>query len=645
MRLPPISREKASSNSQDNTTAHLHGLSNQPIAPARYDKEVNSLSQNKPNRKQTGTSHNVQTLRIDHSRLDNRPNQKLLVSRGPAKPGRSPDDTSPSTNHNLDEPNSSGLRSPSHSDEDEPKASSNVPAGQQSLAGNPKENNEVRSESNEPSRGDESLDGEDNIHDLLVHVERPMPPERLIRQSPDSVDVNSKVLIEHLGELLQGRKQWREKEKELQRELSTVTDERNQLEEKIRKQEGSYKQKLEELGKGCESEIRDLTINRDHYRSQVENFQKSEKKYKSRITWLEADKREKEQAHLNEAKQQKNALRDLADRHDVEARSWRSCEETFKTEIDGLKRLCRDRERQCKSLSGEVELLKGDVDKIRIEKISQSQKLAAAGVALDQESKRSKAELSGLEIRYANLKEEKIQVQHNLTNIQTTLKASIKTLKLQKQNAESEVVSLTEENKALKEQQTNSKTQISHLEATVSNLTTRQLVASEEIESLNEALRKSQEDHFFHRDDAQQLRAYISEAGKQQSPIRGETIYIRCFRELKTDIESWIARNAKASVTRIFSIHEEAHILGKLTEFGIHGQKAAAYLRIDNRIQRWCRNPSYRIQLVRHIVAAFLFGYIFQPFIVGLPATSREPLSWIIDNDIRFRGALPKSSC
>jgi len=175
------------------------------------------------------------------------------------------------------------------------------------------------------------------------------------------------------------------------------------------------------------------------------------------------------------------------------------------------------------------------------------------------------------------------------------MQTSIKTLKLQKQQAESEVASLTGDNNALKGQQSSAKIKISHLEETVNNLTNREQRSTNEIESMKETLRKSQEDHSFHRDDAQQLRAYISQVGKQQSPIRDDTIYIRGFRELKTDVESWIARNAKASAAQIFSINQEAHILGTLAESGIHGQKASVYLRTDNRVQRWYRNPSYRI--------------------------------------------------
>jgi len=299
---PPTKRGPAVSTSHDNATAQ-QGLQNKPTAPATYDNEVNSLSQNKPNRKRIGTGQDVRTTSADHSRADNQPkssSQNASISREVAATSRSPGDMSISTNYNkLDKPRSPGLRSPSRSpqsspDEEEPRVS--LPAGQPSLAGKLTESNKVILESNKSSRRDESFDREDNINDLLLDAERPIPPEGLIRQSPDSVDVNSKVFVEHLRELLHDRTVWREKEKELQRELTKLTDQRDQLEEKMQQQEVSYKQGLEKLEKNCESvvknlgeKLRDLAIKRDKYRS---DFEKSEK----RITSLEEENRERTDA-------------------------------------------------------------------------------------------------------------------------------------------------------------------------------------------------------------------------------------------------------------------------------------------------------------------------------------------------------------
>jgi len=99
----------------------------------------------------------------------------------------------------------------------------------------------------------------------------------------------------------------------------------------------------------------------------------------------------------------------------VDATNWRSHEDAFKTEIDRLKRFYRDQEAQRENLSIELNLLKMDVEKVTKQKDSLSQKLAAAGVTLDQQRNCSRAEISELEVRYAKLKEENIQGQHNGT--------------------------------------------------------------------------------------------------------------------------------------------------------------------------------------------------------------------------------------
>ena len=99
----------------------------------------------------------------------------------------------------------------------------------------------------------------------------------------------------------------------------------------------------------------------------------------------------------------------------MDATNWRSHEDAFKTEIDRLKRFYRDQEAQRENLSIELNLLKMDVEKVTKQKDSLSQKLAAAGVTLDQQRNSSRAEISELEVRYAKLKEENIQGQHNGT--------------------------------------------------------------------------------------------------------------------------------------------------------------------------------------------------------------------------------------
>jgi hypothetical protein len=181
---------------------------------------------------------------------------------------------------------------------------------------------------------------------------------------------------------------------------------------------------------------------------------------------------------------------------------------------------------------------------------------------------------------------------------------------------------------------------VRHLESIVQKLEDEKAEANFKIESLNESLQKSQKDKLYHEDDARRLRFGIAEASNQQNPRRDEEYYICGFGALEADIQNWIAKNAKAHAAQALSSQPENHLLQSLLELGEHGQRVSEYLLSHNRLRVWYSTPSYRIQLARHIVATFLFASVFYPFVVGLPNTSSEMLSWI-DNDMESRGSSP----
>jgi hypothetical protein len=163
------------------------------------------------------------------------------------------------------------------------------------------------------------------------------------------------------------------------------------------------------------------------------------------------------------------------------------------------------------------------------------------------------------------------------------------------------------------------------------------MIAEKQIEGLNEALHKSQNESDFHRTDAEQLRAYMAMAETQQGPLRDEDFYIQNFGELKTEVENWMARNSRNNAGQSLTTSQVEFILQSLADLGHHGQKASEYLRVKQRAQIWYSTPRWRIPLVRHIVAAFIFARIFQPFVVGLPRASSEILEWI-DHDLVSQG-------
>ena len=225
------------------------------------------------------------------------------------------------------------------------------------------------------------------------------------------------------------------------------------------------------------------------------------------------------------------------------------------------------------------------------------------------------------------------------------LEAEKQQLEIENQSLYQEQTRLNNANAVLNNQQDQSITEISRLKEQskrrkdkIESLTQTLITTKTDMESLGRDLDKAKEDCSFHRNDAAQLRAHIAKAESQQSPLRDEDFYIQNFGEIKTEIESWIARNAKTNAAQSLSDRQEINLLQSIAELGEHGQKASKYLRANNRVQTWYSTPRWRIPLARHIVAAFIFAHIFQPFVVGLPTSSSEVLEWI-DNDIMSRGS------
>jgi chromosome segregation ATPase len=228
------------------------------------------------------------------------------------------------------------------------------------------------------------------------------------------------------------------------------------------------------------------------------------------------------------------------------------------------------------------------------------------------------------------------------------------TLTAEERKLRLDIQSLTTEqrrlNNALGDHQHRSKNEITRLESQIERqackieeLTESNSNANNEIESLNDALQKSQNETSFHRDDAAKLRAYMAKAESQQSPLRDEDFYIQNFAELKTEVENWIARNSRINSGHALSASDSEFILQSLDKLGPFGHKATEYLRVNDRVQRWYSTPRWRIPFVRHIVAAFLHAHILQKFVVGLPTASSEILEWI-DRDL-VSGGLPIVTC
>lgn len=125
------------------------------------------------------------------------------------------------------------------------------------------------------------------------------------------------------------------------------------------------------------------------------------------------------------------------------------------------------------------------------------------------------------------------------------------------------------------------------------------------------------------------LRSAIVQKGKDSQPLRGEEYYARLFKELKAEIETWMARQAKTNGSQELSAGTERTLLENLANFGRRGQWSAEFLNTNGFFQAWYANTRSRIQLGRHIVAAILFDEVFSPFAFGLPDEWAKAMAWV----------------
>ena len=346
---------------------------------------------------------------------------------------------------------------------------------------------------------------------------------------------------------------------------------------------------------------------------------------------------------------------------------YRSLEEDYKKDIEDLKEANKRDRNTARDLRNEIEDLekygRENERNIRQDHRNQILQLHEANKSrertLDEEHQRKIRQLEEAnEVnKHARSQEYKKELQkwvdaNNASQRQyEILQTENQRLEINNQNLYKEQVRLKNAYAVLNDQQGLSEAEINSLEDQskrqknkIDSLSEALITAQTDMESLSQDLDKAIEDRMFHRNDAEKLRAHIAKAEIQQSPLRDEDFYVQNFGEIKTEIENWVARNAKANATQSLSDRQEASLLQCLAELGEHGQRASEYLRANNRIQIWYSTPRWRIPMARHIVAAFIFAYVFHPFVVGLPASSSEVLEWI-DQDIMSQGSPLEKIC
>jgi len=153
------------------------------------------------------------------------------------------------------------------------------------------------------------------------------------------------------------------------------------------------------------------------------------------------------------------------------------------------------------------------------------------------------------------------------------------------------------------------------------------------IRSQSVDVRALQEENRALRNDNEQLRALIVDRSMAADPVRPEQFYIKEFRELLADVESWVAKMDRSGGTQELSPNTANEIVTHLGAIGSRGLSSADFLRTNNTLfQRAYRIPTSRIQLERHIVAAILYDKVLAPVAFGIPPNLAVALSYILDD-------------
>lgn len=202
---------------------------------------------------------------------------------------------------------------------------------------------------------------------------------------------------------------------------------------------------------------------------------------------------------------------------------------------------------------------------------------------------------------------------------------------------EARIAALEKEARTLLEQNKNLLDKQQELNTNIDLLSKANHETAETAHNLGEELKAAKDDVELLRVDNERLRTYIATKETQLQPSQTEDYYVQNFRELRTGLEMWIAKQAKTSAATSMSDADASKLLESLAGLGRKGKLSAQYLRLNNTVQKLYCTTGSRIQLIRHVVAVFLFDQIFGPFAVGLPRELSDALEWI-DNDILSQG-------
>jgi hypothetical protein len=196
------------------------------------------------------------------------------------------------------------------------------------------------------------------------------------------------------------------------------------------------------------------------------------------------------------------------------------------------------------------------------------------------------------------------------------------------QQLERQLEKLEEKNKQLENDKSNLSDRLQDAQYKYSSLS---ILHQDEMNRLQGKIKSRDERITITEQDNIQLRQCIHRMSKPQEPLRSEDSYIDHFQDLKNQIESWVAGHSKQNANVLLERRTQNSVLAKLEQLGTYGIHTTESFRSS--LGQWYTNKRTRIPLIRHIIALFLFGRVFNPFAFGLKCQdSSDHLIFIEDH-------------
>ena len=126
------------------------------------------------------------------------------------------------------------------------------------------------------------------------------------------------------------------------------------------------------------------------------------------------------------------------------------------------------------------------------------------------------------------------------------------------------------------------------------------------------------------------LTEIIANTSKPQEPIHAERHYKTGFLDIKNEVNEFVVKNSKLNSKESLSPADQKKILEKIAEFGDCGKHSSEFL--AKRLASLYTSRQFRIPLLRHVFALFLFDQVFGRFAFSVSHEVSDNLRRIEDN-------------